>query len=1716
MIPREQSKGFLGPIGKLIDVIDTPRAAIVSAVKEIGDLAQGEGFSARDWWNQTADNMFFGEVLDDWDLKTGNKFLDFGIGFLGDVALDPLTYLGGASLFARGAKAQDIAVSLRAAGSAAHKAGDVQKARMLTEAATQVAAKRSVSAASDDALRAIGMDIGIRTTVPMTGRVGRTLIEKPLNAASGGRLSAALDARRATQVPKYIKDLQITASPQRIQQAMTALRRGDDAFFRGISDVGERVMLTTAARAGKSMPVQSKRFLGVVPQSIAKNGVLPWGKGAIRAVFPAPGRLMRATTQRGLIQSMDQAINSKAPIRAFFNSDNPDVILHGLDILKANNIRVRVASQFKTQVNEPLEQIAIMAQRMGIGGEDINSMSSMPLFQQVPLPTGGTLATRKLNPNLPQSILDLGDEAAEELYMGVRKFYETARTQFDQLGINFEGYVDDIYAARFLSEKGRQVVFNGKTGTVKIPLGGSASSMNARHYLSPDDFANRFNDWVIKQQTKAGVLNPTGVQGLADAELSRLEQSFRGLGFSDGFMGTKFGSVRGTGRSIVDQMHDIGQKTMGERYVGMFDDDFFSIGPRYLRSMSDEAGRLAMINDLADAGVLFRSPEVLHGQAVGRLEEALVISKNVSGEAADAATVARVKAARQAAWADEAVDSTSAHLLDLETESLMLGATASRLLKEADAAHTSVVRHLTPIKEAFEPLVHRATEIAKRLHEIDALSDALTALNKRVHAGSTGTSDVIAHSLKQELANVEAALTTVQQQLKGLGGLDETVQAFEDVLKVFKGHDPSITAHRSIKDWASKVKEIEQISAERLVGSEDFSGIRQWVDGVESVQVQKEIDELTAQFDVLKNGVEYDVPVLKVQLKKAEASIAANSGETTVRAKGAIARGFADELIESPVAGLEGVMKPAGKGATVTIKTEAQAVKLKQFLDDAYDQAVAAGLEAEAKHLQNMIDTTVGAFTRRASSLSSAQDDLARVTADLTAAANPPKPNASLNRALNKEARARFGPLDRTTGRRTYTEAQAKNPLVGSGPNKGQPKVPLKPNQRLTPTIDRGFDPTINPKSGRSWDDHAAALRRKRDKQGNWLESEGQFQDRVSSYASDKTTKTWMAEQRRIRATNRAHPDGEVGARAAKQVVDNMIATEMETELRILERMRNIDTEIAGLDANAARALKEQVAVERKISQVRRLAEEAAQSDRLTTRLTALDDHHQAIQAFNDHRMLRGFQEAYTLELSSEWGMSGFRHAGGEELDGLMKDVFNSMYRVNNEEALGAFFQKYDKFMSWWKAQAIASPGGFATRNFMGGIWVNTQIAGVEMGQHSKAWQMYKSALAAGDGDFLRGAQMMADAGQGTRLKASWGRPTFRNASAEDWRMFNEMSQAGLGRGGQVTGEIEMSFDSFRKMKRVDVNGRTRTVGRLDPRSSEFVPLFQLRNANEQVEFMLRTGLGMDIMQKGGTLDEAFSAVTKYHFDYTPSALTMTERRFRRMIPFWRWQKNILPVLVESLGRRPTAWSRLSQLKGELELQSDSDGVVPDYFMESWGVRLPFKSQESQVYYIPDLPFRDLMKYTKEPTSPVRAFAESAAPPLKVPLELWAGKQIFADLPFTGRFQQVPSVYDNVPFLMDAIALAGKAEKSRNGTWTMRDHDLHIFDQFMPMLGRFRRLVPNEDRYQGRVVTTWVSNVFGTSLRVNDVHERLNQLSQEEQSWDSMWRDIGDVELRRR
>ena len=115
---------LMGALG----LLETGKFAVVSTLKESIDTLQGEGVSPSDWWQQTTNSYGFGDLINDerewvgYGLLALSPFTGFAtlplgagvladsawsnraIGFIGDVALDPLTYLsGGASVIARGA-----------------------------------------------------------------------------------------------------------------------------------------------------------------------------------------------------------------------------------------------------------------------------------------------------------------------------------------------------------------------------------------------------------------------------------------------------------------------------------------------------------------------------------------------------------------------------------------------------------------------------------------------------------------------------------------------------------------------------------------------------------------------------------------------------------------------------------------------------------------------------------------------------------------------------------------------------------------------------------------------------------------------------------------------------------------------------------------------------------------------------------------------------------------------------------------------------------------------------------------------------------------------------------------------------------------------------------------------------------------------------------------------------------------------------------------------------------------------------------------------------------------------------------------------------------------------------------------------------------------------------------------------------------------------------
>lgn len=76
-----------------LDVLDTPRAAVVSTLKEGRDLAAGRGFSPADWFRQTRDNITVREAFGD---PTNNRVANIALGVLMDSAADPFFLMGGA------------------------------------------------------------------------------------------------------------------------------------------------------------------------------------------------------------------------------------------------------------------------------------------------------------------------------------------------------------------------------------------------------------------------------------------------------------------------------------------------------------------------------------------------------------------------------------------------------------------------------------------------------------------------------------------------------------------------------------------------------------------------------------------------------------------------------------------------------------------------------------------------------------------------------------------------------------------------------------------------------------------------------------------------------------------------------------------------------------------------------------------------------------------------------------------------------------------------------------------------------------------------------------------------------------------------------------------------------------------------------------------------------------------------------------------------------------------------------------------------------------------------------------------------------------------------------------------------------------------------------------------------------------------------------------
>ncbi len=1808
--------GFLGPIGKLIDIVDTPRAAIVSTAKEMTDLIQGEGFSPTDWWNQTSDNYMVGQFMQDEGWGTGTGW-DVLIGLPLDIALDPLTYLtGGAGAAARIGSWRKAATALSDAAVDAAKAGNATKAASLNAAATKVSKNRSILAGGDE-LAEIGLNpSGMGFTAFGTGRVGRKLIEPTANLASGGKFSAWANARRIKQVPKYLLD---DAAFDLSSTTAKGLKNQEEVF-KAMQQLKKGTLPKATTQAQKNVQ-QAARLAGSMAVDVGPR----LGKGSAlfgRTIAMGPGRVFNtAIAKTPYLRNLSLALGGEAGAMRMatrgYGVDggkltDGDVIYNlqmwdNFDVAKdaerAFNIKFGTKSAELRKEIDTINNELRAAGEAEITAEDLMVLSGRTAAKD--MTEEGLAAAGLNNPRRARA-----QELAQKFWADAREDFNTHISTSTIKGAAYgslEEMVGEMYAARYLDlDVDVAQVVGGKRNSWEAPLPESGS--------------------------------------MRGSPLKRRIYGF-GEGQNDSFMGERLYEVGNTemnpkGLSVREQMVEIGKRAYGEKdFVDIFKKDFWEVIPRYGRDMSRRVRHQRWYNDNLESGLINRGTVDPDGVVSFKREEATKLqkfaidSKKNLAKRVKAAGASREKLEKARRTAVETRPGQEAELTD--TQNLLV-----RLNNES--------REISKIANGLEEALG-VTDLS------DEARDIIVKLANGTF-DATDTTSVISGKVGQEIISV---VEPAQQRLSLLRNVQRQLQAAMSQVQAMSA--PGAAASLSdvqVQRFLSKID--REISELEEIFTSFNRNLMRGMENSEEVVTMKQVVKLTDDINNPKYPISYTTKqiegptqvlrqVRKVSPERAESlrdvrtTKQPDQAMKQRREAGRFASGEEADLrpefmpgsIETPPLTRHTVQTPnetfhvdryisptagdlgwqiSGEGLEAGHPLAGGSkvyASLSEALDDVYSQL---GYVKVQDRLPNgnfsgkyfVREVTVPKDsplwrTKSGKSWSERMEKIGKLSNQLDAEAlitgKSIEDSGDYIRGLVREAdgsEAVIGLQDELARLRAFNDAQQGSrhwfyELVEQAPPsvKGEPSL-WPPRSRAIWRNADGTDKTIYEVGQQLGLDDATIAKRYVDQHSRVVKTRGpkkaQSKKTVRAQKKGRQEAFEGAGAPQTRLAPREFSDDLT--RITKNLEDDMpwrqfdterngffqgrgqsvprVVTDVEEKMAYLQKTYNNVQQKVDEAAQRADDLKEKIfqaeqrviagetdlqnqiqdlKIERATQQAEQFQLQAAIQDLKTSksvdqwiRASATDD--EAIIAVMQSRgqytaFLDAYGEAQTNFVNSFRNLDkrltpqGTNYVAGGISDSAfttLEAAITAGAKLSDFKEVSQFVQNYRTIANWWKAQAVSTPG-FILRNLMGGLWMNSAIAGVEMGTHSKVVAMAKAAAKAGGGDVIKGARKLEVGG--AKLGGVAGLGGFRKASGYDFELFAELLESGAVGSGQAWSEVAsaVSTDAAIPFSRelTREGGRVKSGARIasgakeanyKPWSADFKGYVAVRGQNERAEFMLRAALGFDTLKKGGDTVDAVRQINKYHFDY--SDLTDVERRIKDVIPFYTWQKNVIPVLLESMGKRPQAWSNLLRTKKELELHSPQEGLVPDYFGENLGIRLPFKIPGiggGRIYAMPDLPFKNLATFAKEPTSPIRVPLESAFPWIKMPVEIWAKKQSFADIPFSGRYQQVPS-WGKIPGFMPMLGAMGKAKKNSSGEWVMRDNDIYAVDQFSPVLGRMRRLIPNESAKQRRLAQTWISTMFGGGFRINDPYEKRSQLIRDNTSFANEWRDIIDIETR--
>lgn len=215
--------------------------------------------------------------------------------------------------------------------------------------------------------------------------------------------------------------------------------------------------------------------------------------------------------------------------------------------------------------------------------------------------------------------------------------------------------------------------------------------------------------------------------------------------------------------------------------------------------------------------------------------------------------------------------------------------------------------------------------------------------------------------------------------------------------------------------------------------------------------------------------------------------------------------------------------------------------------------------------------------------------------------------------------------------------------------------------------------------------------------------------------------------------------------------------------------------------------------------------------------------------------------------------------------------------------------------------------------------------------------------------------------------------------------------------------------------------GKANLLNKINPTDVDnFIPYKLGREVGNNIENQARLVNFIGNIKRGLSYQEAAEHVNKFLFDYND--ITEFERHFmKRAIPFYTWMRKNAPLQLEQMFTNPKRYQPIAKVWKEIEgITPTSDRVDKKYindFAQDW-IQMPVKvknpdGREEPVFWNPNLPVGDIDRIPNPLNIPdaVQTILTQSSPFIKVPIELSANKNMFFDSPINrgmGHTENMP------------------------------------------------------------------------------------------------------------